>query len=425
MTYQIWACEPSYLEHYLDALNVDVVEAARLDLASLGAPEDIMTIANGEARIKVRGVLSQRGLPPIAKLFGFEGTSYGDITKALAKASDREDIECIVLELDTPGGEVAGVDGVYSAIRAAAADKRVIAENHGMVASAGYWLASAADQIVAMSPVVETGSIGVVLVHSDTTEADAQRGVKKTKIVSRNAPLKNATPETEAGMAALQERADAIERVFMARIAQGRGTDAETIATNFGRGALLVAEDPDEFRDDALSIGMIDTVIDGLKKSAVRVTNDPITTPQSNEAPTSAEAAATEEKTMANLKELMAADRELAVEVEQLCKAAVESKVKAVLPYLQSDYPASIKKIACDVLAGVEEQGVLRGAIIAYDALREKDKTDAAIAETKAIGETRGAMPKDEQSKDGIIRGEQDFQKAKAELARYLGREGN
>jgi hypothetical protein len=169
--------------------------------------------------------------------------------------------------MNTPGGTVDGMDQARQAIKSLAEKKTVIAENQGMIASAGYHQATAAGTIEATSPLAITGSIGVIVAGLDFTDAMARDGVKKIKIVSKNAPNKQPDPTTESGRDLVQEQINAMERVFIQAVAEGRGTTEDDVIANFGRGGVLIAQDPDPEQPDALSVGMIDSVISGANAS--------------------------------------------------------------------------------------------------------------------------------------------------------------
>jgi ATP-dependent protease ClpP protease subunit len=277
--FQIWACEENYLLDYLqrvycadNPIELDAALKKHLELScecDVACEGSILSISGSEARIQIRGFLSEQGPPLIAKLFGIEGTSYNDINSALTEAQLNSDVKTIVLEMNTPGGEVSGTDGVWSKVKELAEEKTVIAENHGMIASAGYWIASAADKIVAKSPAVETGSIGVVATQINTDKAHEAAGVRVVTVVSQNAPNKWPDGTTDEGLAVLQSRVDAIERVFISRIAEGRGLPQEKIKKEFGRGALMIADDPDAEKKSALAVGMIDGVENGMDGVAI------------------------------------------------------------------------------------------------------------------------------------------------------------
>jgi len=259
---EIYALQESYARAYLEAIENASVEERTAAVTVYGrqAPPDIFSISEdgSEAYINISGVLSQEGPSPIAKFFGFGGTGYKHIIEAAQLIGEDNNIKTVKLRMNTPGGSVNGMDQARQAIKSLTKDKTVIAENHGLIASAGYYLASAANKIEAISPLAQTGSIGVVIAGLDYSKAMENVGVKQIKIVSRNAPDKQPDPNTKHGESVLQAEADAMERVFIQKVAEGRGTTTEDVIQNFGKGGLLIAQDPDPNTPDATKVGMID-----------------------------------------------------------------------------------------------------------------------------------------------------------------------
>jgi hypothetical protein len=356
-----------------------------------------------------------------------EGTAYTDVIDALDTAVSRPDVERIVLRMDTPGGAVAGVDAVHAAVIAARESKEVIAENHGMIASAGYWIASAADRIVATSPSVETGSIGVIISQVSTAGMDSKQGINRVTIVSKNAPNKD--PESDAGLMAQQRRADAIERVFIARIADGRNLPISQVEQTFGRGGLLVALDPDEKEDDAFSVGMIDDVMTAKCKKRNRSDGDNAGACAAPEE--GADKNCDMEVTMKSLVELLAEHPSLKGEIDALVEkaraegAASGAEKARVLAgeckkYLDSEYPEEIKKMAAQALTGEISLDTLKGCVMAVDILKAKHVTTAAVADTQATGATPGQQP-EPLSQDGVIRNEADQIAAVARMRALRG----
>ena len=136
-----------------------------------------LEIDDGVAMIPVQGVIGQK-LSRIEKSCG--ACDVGDVSRELALASSRPDVRGIVLDFDTPGGMVTGTPELAEEIRAASlagGGKPVFAFTDNQVASAGYWLASAADQVYT-TRTAEVGSIGVYMPWRDTSQAHANAGVK-------------------------------------------------------------------------------------------------------------------------------------------------------------------------------------------------------------------------------------------------------
>lgn len=157
----------------------------------------------------------------------------------------------IAILLDTPGGAVTGISDFADLI--AASDKPVTAFAW-QASSAGYWIASAADRIVApVSGMV--GSIGVVTTITDTSAADEKRGVRVTEIVSSQSPNKRADLSTDTGRAVVQQLLDDLANGFIEAVARNRKTTAENVINSFGAGAVFAAP-------RALEAGMIDQIMD-------------------------------------------------------------------------------------------------------------------------------------------------------------------
>lgn len=261
---ELYAIEKNYVIPYLEAIENATTEERTAAFGAFGDdPNDSIVAHNedgNEATITISGPLSPAGPSPLARFFGYSGTGYNDIITAANKLENDPAVDTIRIVMNTPGGTVSGMDQARQALESLASKKNVIAENHGMIASAGYYLATAAHKITAMSPLVETGSIGVIRAGFDYSDAMARNGVKKIKIVSSNAPNKNADPTTAQGLQVHQDEVDAAERVFIQKISEGRNTTADHVIENFGKGGSLIALDPDKDKPSALKAGMIDSV---------------------------------------------------------------------------------------------------------------------------------------------------------------------
>lgn len=164
-------------------------------------------------------------------------TSYEILAQDFTVALDNPDINAIILNIDSPGGEVNGCAELANMIFAARGKKPIIAYASGDAASGAYWIASATDEVVA-SETSGLGSIGVVAVY---------RGAKPDKnapttieIVSSQSPFKRLNPETDEGRAKLQTRIDAMAEVFVQTLARNRGIEAAQVLEQFGGGDILI-----------------------------------------------------------------------------------------------------------------------------------------------------------------------------------------
>jgi ClpP class serine protease len=354
-----------------------------------------MDAATGVATVTINGPMSMSGPSPLARLFGIQGTSYRGILAALDRA-EADGAQAITLAMNTPGGEVAGVDNVWQRVTQLRKSIPITACNCGMIASAGYWIASAASQIVAESPACLTGSIGVAVVAIDDSKSQADRGRKEVTIVSRNAPKKLADVSTKAGRDILQDRADSLEAVFMARVAEGRNVTIDRVQESYGRGALLVARDP-RGEPDALAAGMIDAI-----RPAYPLTPSPSGAPgaaaETLEPPASA--GESQQEVDMTFDEFLASNPDAKARLDQIkaesysagAKAAElrTAKVGAILSSEVYAANAVVRTKAIDCLAGKISAETLDSIVAMADMLAESTKGNAAAAETAATGETAG-----------------------------------
>jgi ClpP class serine protease len=271
-----------------------------------------------------------------------------------------------------------------------------------MCCSGAYYLASSASKIISFSPTNEIGSIGVLIAYLSWKKFDERIGIKEIVITSSNAPNKYPDPETESGAKVIQDRVDAIERIFYKRISEGRGVSIKDIAEKFGRGGVLVSYDPDSDRPDAVTVGMIDEVL------GINISEN-----------TKSKTMTTEENSMPTLAELMESDSGVRAEVEARDQSTEDrartserdkhtTLISKVAPYLTSEYPEKIKTLAVKVLKGESKLEVLEGAVLFYDAEAEEKKTRSAVEETAGTEETSSTqVPKE--SENGEVNNDADL----------------
>lgn len=168
-------------------------------------------------------------------------TSVEFLARDIQAAIDNPEVTALVLDIDSPGGQVAGISELADLIFSARERMTVIAYGGGIIASGAYWLASQADEIV-IDQTATLGSIGVLMTQVDSREADEKRGFRTYRIVSSNAPDKQTSAETDEGRAKLQKIVDDLESVFVGAVARGRGVTADTVRQDFGRGGVMVGQ---------------------------------------------------------------------------------------------------------------------------------------------------------------------------------------
>ncbi len=271
LTFQLLALNDRPWAMDRPALNAMVAACAQLDfdavLARMGQPLDNgggVTNHNGTAVMNIRGPLF-RYRSIWTWLLG--GTAVENAALQLHAALDDPSVQRIVLAINSPGGQVDGVNALANMIRAANETKPITAYVDGIAASGAYWLASAAGRIVA-DETAQLGSIGVLATVLDDREAEAKHGVKRYEVISSQSPLKRTDPGTSEGRAQLQQMVDALAAVFIGKVAKFRGISDEKVISDFGQGAVMPAA-------AAVSVGMADALgsLEGLLSAA---NNEPV-----------------------------------------------------------------------------------------------------------------------------------------------------
>jgi capsid assembly protease len=207
--------------------------------------------AGDVAVIGVYGTISMR--PSIFTEWS-GGCSAEQIGRAVDAAANDRTIRCILLDVDSPGGSVFGIPECAAKIMAARDRKRVVAVANPMVASAAYWLAACASELV-VTPSGEVGSVGVIATHVDHSKADEEAGFKYTHVHAGRykAEFDGTAPLAGDAREYLQQQVDALYQMMVKGIADGRRTTQKDVRENFGEGRMLLAA-------DAVKAGMADRV---------------------------------------------------------------------------------------------------------------------------------------------------------------------
>jgi signal peptide peptidase SppA len=197
------------------------------------------SVIDGVAVVPLDGVICKR-MNLMTAISG--GTSSRVFALAMSEAAADPEAHSIVVAIDSPGGAVDGTQAAMQAVRAARSQKRVVAVASGLMASAAYWIGSAAESVWLEDETTTAGSIGVVATHEDWSRAEDAHGLRVTevtagrykRIASEHAPL---SPE---GRADIQAQVDAVYTVFVDDVAANRGRDAETVARDMADGKVFV-----------------------------------------------------------------------------------------------------------------------------------------------------------------------------------------
>lgn len=203
--------------------------------------------------IPLRGVIANRA-SMVGDVSAPSGTSAEQIIMNFRNANNSPDIKAVVFDADTPGGSVLGMEEASAEIFNSRGNKPIICQVSGLCCSAGYWIASACDEIV-LSPSSQVGNIGVFGVHVDKSAANEAKGRKMTIISSGKykTEANPYSPLTEEAAAALQADCDTYYAMFVESVARNRDTKASAVRDGYGQGRAVIGK-------AALEAGLVDRI---------------------------------------------------------------------------------------------------------------------------------------------------------------------
>ncbi len=140
-----------------------------------GQSSPLLSVEDGIGVVAIDGPILRK--PDVFARVLFRATDSNMIGDALREAGQRDDIKAVFLDIDSPGGTVAGTPELAATVKSVNDRKPVYAFSSGLMASAAYWIASQARAIYA-TPSAQVGSIGVVQAVIDDTAALHAEGIK-------------------------------------------------------------------------------------------------------------------------------------------------------------------------------------------------------------------------------------------------------
>ncbi|WP_341814681.1 MULTISPECIES: S49 family peptidase [unclassified Wolbachia] len=204
----------------------------------------------GIAVIPIHGILTKNS-EAFDDILGM--TSYEKIREEIEEALIDEEVETIILDIDSPGGEVNGLFDLSDFIYEARTKKRIVAIANDDAYSAAYAIASSAEKVL-VTRTSGVGSIGVIASHIDQSGFDEKQGIKYTTVFAgkRKNDLNPHEPITSESVESLQEEVDRLYEMFVQLIARNRNLSTEKIKST--EAGLY-------FGEKAIEIGLADEVI--------------------------------------------------------------------------------------------------------------------------------------------------------------------
>lgn len=206
------------------------------------------TGAGAIAVVHIHGAIDGRG----STLDGDGNLAF--VSQQLRLAADDDSVKAVILQIDSPGGGLTASDLIHHEVQLLRRKgKPVLAWAGGMMLSGGYYVAVAADKIMA-NPTATIGSIGVILQHFQVGELLEKMGVRVDPVTSgehkdMGSPFREMTPEERR---LLQEYVDGSHRRFVEIVAKGRGLPEDRV--------LALADGGIHNADAALELGLVDLV---------------------------------------------------------------------------------------------------------------------------------------------------------------------
>ena len=240
-----WAILPDYHDIIVGVASREIADIeAVLNKPAVKRDSGYLESRDGVGIINIGGVIAPY-MNIVTMISG--GTTIDQLALSFGEAMRSKDIKAIVLNIDSPGGDINGIHEFANMVYQARGQKPIVAYVSSMSASAAYWISSAADYVIA-DKTATLGSIGVV---ASWVTYEEKKGIKEYKLVSSQTPRKQQDLTSEEGISSIQAEIDGLANIFIESVALHRGFDAKHVENNFGKGGMLLSE-------DAISVGMAD-----------------------------------------------------------------------------------------------------------------------------------------------------------------------
>jgi signal peptide peptidase SppA len=421
-------------------LNLSSIEE-KINTFSTSQEDRDFEVVNGRAIIPLYGMI-------VKKPSAFERIFYG--ARGLEKFEDMfdqaladESIKEIIIDVNSPGGAVPGVQNMAAKIFKSRGKKQITAFVSEMMASAATWIGTAADRVIIGEGTTKTGSIGVYTTHVSWKDYEKRVGLQTTLIkagkykVSQHPDNKLNKDDKEY----IQGQVDYIYDLFTKDVARNRGVGQETVMESMADGKIFIGQ-------QGIEAGLVDgfSSIERLTENSndfdknIRI-ESPVTPgveipeqqPEKIENPGAdePEQEKPQEATKMDLEELLANDPKGQDKINALVDARIKEKEDAfnaetkelkefAAPYTSNEnYSKKINEMAAKVPTREVTKDALLNAVIIHDEVKEAMKSEAAADESGKIPDT----PAEQQKATDIskIENQGDMAAAVAEVKKLRG----
>lgn len=230
-----------------DKIDIDAIEA-RLGRPLASEQQDYQIRQGGVAVLTLDGVMAPKA-NMFMRISGGVSTQIAGLQVESAIADPR--VTALVLAIDSPGGSVFGTPELGATVRELSAIKPIVTISEATLASAAYWVGSAANGIYISGPTVQVGSIGVVASHNYSPQRDG--GGTTTEITAgKYKRINSATgPLSKEGKAYMQGHVDHLYSVFVDAVAANRGASTDDVLEQMADGRVFIGQ-------QAIDRGLVD-----------------------------------------------------------------------------------------------------------------------------------------------------------------------
>lgn len=369
-----WAIQPEKLIEiqsiYATHLRGEKIDVQSIE-ARIGKPlvneQKPYEVIDGVAIVDVSGVLAKR-MNMFMQISG--GASMQLIERDIRLALNDQSVHSIILAVDSPGGTVDGTQGLANFIMESRDIKPIVTLSDGVMASAAYWIGSAASKAYISNGTVAVGSIGVVASHMDVSRREEQMGIKTTeiyagkykRIATQYAPL------SEDGKQSIQDYVDYVYSIFVGAVANQRGVSEEKVLQDMADGRVLIGQ-------QAVDAGLVDGV------STMQALIAELNTNRAGVAQTSTNY--TKGATMLTKEQIIAEAPEVAAAFRAEGATAERDRIQSVRAQSIKGHEALIETLAFDGVTTGPEAAVQ--ILNAERSMQEKAAKDLATAAPEAV----------------------------------------
>ncbi|MBH2008083.1 MAG: S49 family peptidase [Xanthomonadaceae bacterium] len=229
-----------------DKIDIDAIEA-RLGRPLASEQQDYQIRQGGVAVLTLDGVMAPKA-NMFMRISGGVSTQIAGLQVESAMADPR--VTALVLAIDSPGGSVFGTPELGTTVRELSSIKPIVTVSEATLASAAYWVGSAANGVYISGPTVTVGSIGVVASHNYNPQAGGGTTTEVTagkykRMASPTGPL------TKEGKAYMQGQVDHLYSVFVDAVAANRGASIDAVLEQMADGRVFIGQ-------QAIDRGLVD-----------------------------------------------------------------------------------------------------------------------------------------------------------------------